>query len=55
MSHQDHGSNPEPALSMLQDHIPLSLIMDMVAPDGPHSRELLETEGLPEQEWWTRG
>ena len=44
----------EPVMSMLQDHIPLSLIMDMTAPDGPPSRELLETEGLPAEEWWAR-
>ena len=53
MSHQDGQRGSAPGMAMLQDHIPLSLIMDMTAPDGPRSRELLESEGLPEQEWWT--
>ena len=42
----------EPVMEMLSEHIPLSLIMDMVSPDGPHSAELLESEGLPDEEWW---
>jgi len=44
----------EPVMEMLSEHIPLSLIMDMVSPDGPHSAELLESEGLPDEEWWKR-
>ena len=54
MPDQDHPTNAGPALAMLQEHIPLSLIMDLATPDGPPSRELLESEGLPEQEWWAR-
>ena len=42
----------EPVMEMLSEHIPLSLIMDMASPDGPHSAELLESEGCPDQEWW---
>ncbi|WP_380157794.1 hypothetical protein [Kineococcus sp. R86509] len=42
----------EPVMEMLFEHIPLSLIMDMASPDGPHSAELLESEGLPDEEWW---
>ena len=45
----------EPVMEMLSEHIPLSLIMDMVSPDGPHSAELLESEGLPDEEWWKQG
>ncbi|GAA4984286.1 hypothetical protein [Kineococcus glutinatus] len=45
----------EPAVEMLHGHIPLSLIMDLAAPSGPPSQELLEAEGLPEQEWWRQG
>ncbi|MGI4893744.1 MAG: hypothetical protein ACRYF3_01365 [Janthinobacterium lividum] len=51
----DTGVSAEPVMEMLSEHIPLSLIMDMVSPDGPHSAELLETEGLPSEEWWNRG
>ena len=54
MSTEEIRLRQEPAVEMLQEHIPLSLIMDMVAPHGPRSRELLESEGLPEQEWWAR-
>lgn len=48
------GTGPagEPVMEMLSEHIPLSLIMDMASPDGPHSAELLESEGLPDSEWW---
>ncbi|MEZ0165276.1 hypothetical protein AB2L27_10955 [Kineococcus sp. LSe6-4] len=47
-------SAAEPVMEMLSEHIPLSLIMDMASPDGPHSAELLAAEGLPDDEWWTR-
>ena len=45
------GVGPEPVMEMLSEHIPLSLIMDMASPDGPRSAELLESEGLPDEEW----
>jgi hypothetical protein len=37
---------------LLEEHVPLSLIMDLTAPDGPHSREILDAEGAPAQAWW---
>lgn len=49
------GSAAEPVMEMLSEHIPLSLIMDMASPDGPHSAELLAAEGLPDGEWWAQG
>ncbi|WP_432573829.1 hypothetical protein [Kineococcus sp. SYSU DK005] len=60
MEHQDAttggtgSTGTRPVMEMLSEHIPLSLIMDMVSPDGPRSEELLVSEGLPEQEWWNR-
>lgn len=39
---------------LLQEHVPLSLIMDLTAPDGPPSQEILDAEGAPEQAWWER-
>jgi len=45
----------EPVMEMLSEHIPLSLLIDMASPDGPHSAELLESEGLPTEEWWNQG
>ncbi len=40
---------------LLEEHVPLSLIMDLTAPDGPHSRDILDAEGAPEQAWWEQG
>ncbi|NAZ88764.1 hypothetical protein [Kineococcus indalonis] len=60
MAHEDATSGgtgspgARPVMEMLSEHIPLSLIMDMVSPEGPHSEELLVSEGLPDQEWWKR-
>ncbi|WP_432520414.1 hypothetical protein [Kineococcus sp. SYSU DK006] len=59
MTHEDTTHEPhagaEPVMEMLSEHIPLSLIMDMVSPDGPRSEELLVAEGLPDEEWWKQG
>jgi len=44
----------EPVMELLSEHIPLSLLIDMASPEGPHSAELLEAEGLPEEEWWNQ-
>ncbi|WP_337062528.1 hypothetical protein [Kineococcus sp. G2] len=53
MPHEGSRSpGAEPVMEMLSEHIPLSLIMDMAAPDGPRSAELLASEGLPDGEWW---
>ena len=37
---------------LLEEHVPLSLIMDLTSPDGPHSKEILDAEGAPETAWW---
>jgi hypothetical protein len=37
---------------LLEEQVPLSLIMDLAAPGGPHSQEILDAEGVPEQAWW---
>lgn len=37
---------------LLQTHVPLSLLMDLVAPSGPCSQEILDAEGRPETAWW---
>ena len=39
---------------LIEEHVPLSLIMDLTAPGGPASREILAAEGAPEQAWWER-
>jgi hypothetical protein len=37
---------------LLKEHVPISLLLDLVAPAGPDSQDILDTEGAPEQEWW---
>ena len=50
-------SPPEPlederVMTLLQDHVPLALLCDLTRPEGPHSAEILEAEGGPEDHWW---
>lgn len=42
----------EQTKELLEEHVPLSLIMDLTAPDGPHSKEILDAEGAPDEAWW---
>ena len=37
---------------LLEEHVPLTLLVDLLTPTGDTSRELLEAEGLPEESWW---
>jgi len=49
--HQDHSDESE-VMDLLQDHVPLALLCDLSAPEGPHSAEILAEEGLPTDTWW---
>ena len=40
----------EDVMDMLHDHVPLTLLVDLV--DAPPSEQVLVEEGLPEQQWW---
>lgn len=42
----------EAVMHMLADRVPLSLLCDLTAPDGPPSAEILAEEGGPETRWW---
>ena len=42
----------ETVMDLLAGHVPLSLIMDLAMPAGPHSRELLHDEGSSLDPWW---
>jgi hypothetical protein len=45
----------DPAASvmrLLAEGVPLTLLADLAAPDGPASQVILETEGLPDDAWW---
>jgi hypothetical protein len=48
------ASAPEQVMELLEEHVPLSLLMDLVAPTGPDSQDILNTEGAPEQAWWAQ-
>jgi hypothetical protein len=51
-SASDVDEHAEHTKDLLEEHVPLSLIMDLSAPDGPASKEILDAEGAPEQAWW---
>jgi hypothetical protein len=48
------ASAPEQVMELLEQHVPLSLLMDLVAPTGPDSQDILDTEGAPEHAWWAQ-
>ncbi|MBB2923087.1 hypothetical protein [Cellulomonas cellasea] len=43
---------PPSVMDLLAEHVPLALLADLAAPDGPVSQAILETEGMPEDAWW---
>ncbi len=48
------ATSPKVTESMLSEHIPLSLLMDMSLVAGPDSAELLASEGGDKREWWSQ-
>jgi hypothetical protein len=48
------ASPPERVMELLEEHVPLSLLMDLVPPSGPDSQDILDTEGVPEHAWWAQ-
>jgi hypothetical protein len=46
------GGDDALVMSLLHEHVPLALLCDLTAPEGPSSREILDTEGEPAQRWW---
>jgi len=41
----------DPVMALLEHHLPLSLIMDLVMPAGPRSGELLTDEAPADATW----
>lgn len=41
------------AQELLAEHVPLTLLVDLLTPTGETSADLLEEEGLPDDAWWT--
>ena len=42
----------EAMMSMLHDHVPLSLLCDLTDAQGPGSAQILAEEGEPTTRWW---
>jgi len=47
----DDAPDTQAVRDLLAEHVPLALIVDLVAPEAT-SAEILEAEGLPESAWW---
>lgn len=39
-------------MGMLHRHVPLTLLCDLTAPEGPESSQILASEGQPQTRWW---
>ncbi len=48
----DEDASAEQARGLFEEHVPMSLIMDLNPPNGPHSQDILDAEGAPEELWW---
>ena len=48
---EDGGEQSRVAQELLAEHVPLALLVDLVAP-VVSSEEILEAEGLPDEPWW---
>ena len=51
----DPHQNPaddELVMAILQEHVPLALLVDLTDTAGPASAEILAEEGEPETRWW---
>ncbi|MBO9554793.1 hypothetical protein [Cellulomonas sp.] len=44
--------NIEPVKDLLDAHVPLTLLVDLLTDAAPPSAEILESEGLPDTAWW---
>ncbi|MDQ1629263.1 MAG: hypothetical protein QOI54_3007 [Actinomycetota bacterium] len=42
----------EGVMNMLEQHVPIALLVDLSNPDGPGSAEILAQEGGPDNRWW---
>ena len=48
---QPHAED-ELVMSILHEHVPLALLVDLTDTAGPASSEILAEEGEPETRWW---
>ena len=47
------GPTERPVRALLAQHLPLSLLVDLAAPDGPDSSAICAAEGCPSSSWWS--
>ena len=52
MQHETAPEGEAFVMSMLAQHVPLALLIDLRDPKGPVSAEILESEGVPDTRWW---
>ncbi|GAB2674649.1 hypothetical protein [Thalassiella azotivora] len=48
----EEAADESHVMELLQEKVPLSLIIDLSAPAGPDSEQILDEEGEPEDAWW---
>jgi hypothetical protein len=46
------ADSEEIVMTMLEQHVPLALVVDLTEPSGPESAEILAEEGEPQDRWW---
>jgi hypothetical protein len=39
-------------MGLLSQHVPIALLCDLSAPEGPQSAQILAEEGQPATAWW---
>lgn len=47
---ESSADEDEAVMGLLADHVPLTLLVDLV--DAPESEQVLLDEGLPAEAWW---
>lgn len=40
------------AQELLAEHVPLTLLVDLLTPTGESSAQIMAEEGVPEEQWW---
>ena len=48
----DSKTEEADVMDLLHEHVPLALLCDLSAPEGPQSAEILAEEGQPAETWW---
>ncbi|WP_157371616.1 hypothetical protein [Angustibacter sp. Root456] len=42
-------------MTALSHGVPVTLVMDLLSSEGPDSREILQSEPPPPEQWWAPG